>query len=212
MMQLIAYSRTLTSRSSVRSMAASRRTTEAPPRPSSRRGRISERPRRPELATLPLQSRPNASPFWIMLLLSFEQRDRRIIDMCSVGQPSLRNTPTGGWNTTCPAATAWPSPTSTKEFLAPQTPCGSSRMQCGPGTGGGKCGSISSGDANSSPLIGGGAVSWPLAMRAQQPATCADCRPWLPESHTQSICTCTNRARPNSTALMTNSFRRRSTP
>jgi hypothetical protein len=50
--------------------AASRRTTEAPPRPSGRRGRISERPRRPELTTLPLQSRPNASPFWIILLLS----------------------------------------------------------------------------------------------------------------------------------------------
>src|SRR5258708_19494789 len=50
--------------------AASRRTTEAPPRPSGRRGRISERPQRPELTTLPLQSRTNASPFWIMLLLS----------------------------------------------------------------------------------------------------------------------------------------------
>jgi hypothetical protein len=50
--------------------AASRRTTEAPPRPSGQRGRISERPQRPELTTLPLQSRPNASPFWIMLLLS----------------------------------------------------------------------------------------------------------------------------------------------
>jgi uncharacterized protein involved in tolerance to divalent cations len=34
----------------------------------------------------------------------------------------------------------------------------------------------------------------------------------LPESHTQSISICTNRASPNSTALMTNSFRRRSTP
>jgi hypothetical protein len=50
--------------------AASRRTTEAPPRPWSQRGRISERPQRPALTTLPLQSRPNASPFWIMLLLS----------------------------------------------------------------------------------------------------------------------------------------------
>jgi len=50
--------------------AASRRTTEAPPRQSGRRGRISERPQRPELTTLPLQWRPNASPFWIMLLLS----------------------------------------------------------------------------------------------------------------------------------------------
>jgi len=26
-----------------------------------------------------LQSRPNASPFWIMLLLSFGRRDRRMI-------------------------------------------------------------------------------------------------------------------------------------
>src|SRR5258708_14648011 len=37
--------------------AALRRITEAPPRPSGRRGRISERPQRPELTTLPLQSR-----------------------------------------------------------------------------------------------------------------------------------------------------------
>src|SRR5262249_53210433 len=29
-----------------------------------------KRPQRPALTTLPLQSRPNASPFWIMLLLS----------------------------------------------------------------------------------------------------------------------------------------------
>jgi len=50
-------------------MAALRRTTEAPPRRSSRRGRISERLWRPELPTVPLQSRANASPFWIMLLL-----------------------------------------------------------------------------------------------------------------------------------------------
>src|SRR5213080_4723847 len=61
---------TLTSRSSVRLKRCRHRTTEAPPRPSGRRGRISERPQRPELTTLPLQSRPNASPFWITLLLS----------------------------------------------------------------------------------------------------------------------------------------------
>src|SRR5467141_2166426 len=60
---------TLTSRSSIRLKRRRCRTTEAPPRPSGRRGRISERPQRPELTTLPLQSRPNASPFWIMLLL-----------------------------------------------------------------------------------------------------------------------------------------------
>jgi hypothetical protein len=48
----------------------SRRTTEAPPRPPGRRGRISERRQRPELTILPLQSRPNASSFWIILLLS----------------------------------------------------------------------------------------------------------------------------------------------
>src|SRR5258707_15737426 len=53
--------------------AASRRTTEAPPRPSGRRGRISERPQRPELTTLPLQSRLNAGPFWIMLFLLARQ-------------------------------------------------------------------------------------------------------------------------------------------
>src|SRR5262245_23774915 len=51
-------------------MAASRRTTEAPPRPWSRRGRISERPWCSELTTVPLQLRTNASPFCIMLLLS----------------------------------------------------------------------------------------------------------------------------------------------
>jgi hypothetical protein len=60
---LSASSRTLTSRSSVRLKRRRYRTTEAPPRPSGRRGRISERRQRPELTTLPLQSRPNASPF-----------------------------------------------------------------------------------------------------------------------------------------------------
>src|SRR5258705_8849272 len=61
---------TLTSRSSVWLKRRRHRTTEAPPRPSGRRGRISERPQRPGLATLPLQSRPNASAFWVMLFLS----------------------------------------------------------------------------------------------------------------------------------------------
>src|SRR5262249_49581896 len=50
-------------------------TTEAPLRPAGRRGRISERPRRPKLRTVPLQSQLNASPFWITLLLSFGALD-----------------------------------------------------------------------------------------------------------------------------------------
>src|SRR5262249_43435956 len=54
---------------------------EAPPRPSGRRGRISERPQRTELTTLPLQSRPNASPFWIMLLLSLAGLEHSVISM-----------------------------------------------------------------------------------------------------------------------------------
>src|SRR5436305_14559655 len=70
MRQLSASSRTSASRSSLRLKRRRYRTTEAPPRPSGRRGRISERPQRPELKTLPLQSPPNASPFCIMLLLS----------------------------------------------------------------------------------------------------------------------------------------------
>src|SRR5438445_12385481 len=61
--------------------AASRRSTEAPPRPSGRRGRISERPQRPELTTLPLRSRLNASPFWIMLLLSLASLEHSVISM-----------------------------------------------------------------------------------------------------------------------------------
>src|SRR5271154_2347567 len=48
--------------------AASRCTTEAPPRLSSRRGRISKRDRRPDFVTVPLQWRPHASHFWTMLL------------------------------------------------------------------------------------------------------------------------------------------------
>src|SRR5437868_2378975 len=74
---------TLTSRSSVRLKRRRRRTTEAPPRPSGRRGRISERPQRPELTTLPLQSRPNASPFWIMLLLNVGALEHEMIKHAS---------------------------------------------------------------------------------------------------------------------------------
>ena len=44
-------------------------TTEAPPRLSSRRGRIPKRSQRPELATVPLCLCEEASPFWIILLL-----------------------------------------------------------------------------------------------------------------------------------------------
>ena len=68
-------------------MAATRRTTEAPPRPWSRRGRISERPWRLELTTVPLQSRLNASPFCIILLLnSAAQRG----GTCAASLPVLR--------------------------------------------------------------------------------------------------------------------------
>src|SRR5262245_14532973 len=77
---MTACSQTLTSRSSVRLMAASRRTAEAPPRPSSRRGRISERFTHPKLTTVPLKSRPNASPFWIMLLLSSTAFENGMMD------------------------------------------------------------------------------------------------------------------------------------
>jgi hypothetical protein len=38
-----------------------------------------EAPLAPGIDDTPLQSRPNASPFWIMLLLSFGPRDRRMI-------------------------------------------------------------------------------------------------------------------------------------
>ena len=65
--------------------AASHRTTEAPPRPWSQRGRISERPWRPERVTVPLQSRPNASPFWIMLLLSSRDVEHEIIEISLPG-------------------------------------------------------------------------------------------------------------------------------
>src|SRR5262245_44984020 len=47
-------------------------TTAAPPRPCGRRGRIRGRVA-PGTVTLPLCSRTNASPFWIMLLLVLGQ-------------------------------------------------------------------------------------------------------------------------------------------
>jgi hypothetical protein len=48
-------------------------------RPWRRRGRISERASRSGLTTLPLQSRPNASPFCIMSLLGFGAFDHGMI-------------------------------------------------------------------------------------------------------------------------------------
>jgi hypothetical protein len=44
-------------------------TTEAPPRPPSRRGRIPEHIERPELNAVPLRWSEKASLFWIILLL-----------------------------------------------------------------------------------------------------------------------------------------------
>ena len=44
-------------------------TTEAPPQRRSRRGRIPKRSQRPELDTVPLGPREEASLFWIILLL-----------------------------------------------------------------------------------------------------------------------------------------------
>src|SRR5262249_40715740 len=67
-------------------------TTTAPPRPRSRRGRIPRARRAPGTVTLPLCSRTNASPFWIMLLLVLGRPDngmiRVILDRrCSDGLP-----------------------------------------------------------------------------------------------------------------------------
>src|SRR5262249_34091026 len=56
-------------------------TTAAPPRPCSRRGRIPRARRAPGTVTVPLCSRPNASPFWIMLLLVLGTTDHGIIVM-----------------------------------------------------------------------------------------------------------------------------------
>src|SRR5258708_28217515 len=81
---------TLTARSSLRLKRRRYRTTEAPPRPSGRRGRISERRQRPELTTLPLQSRPNASPFWIMLLLSVGALEHGVIKQIAAPLQSTR--------------------------------------------------------------------------------------------------------------------------
>ena len=63
---------------SIRLIAAFRRTTEAPPRPTSRRGAI-PRPVSARTAVLPLQSPKNASPFWIMLLLNLGTNEHGII-------------------------------------------------------------------------------------------------------------------------------------
>src|SRR5262249_53212528 len=55
-------------------------TTTAPPRPCSRRGRIPRARRAPGMVTLPLCSRTNASPFWIMLLLSLGVLEHGMIE------------------------------------------------------------------------------------------------------------------------------------
>src|SRR5258708_29195495 len=48
--------------------AASRRITEAPPRPSGRRGKISERPHLPAFTTPPPQTRPTARSFLVTMI------------------------------------------------------------------------------------------------------------------------------------------------
>jgi hypothetical protein len=90
----------------VRFTATSRRITEAPPRPIGRRGRIPNRPRRLELATVPLWSRLDASPFWIIMLLSSNvgsrlsrglqssgTRESRLIIRVRRGRPRARGIP-----------------------------------------------------------------------------------------------------------------------
>jgi hypothetical protein len=69
MTQMVASWQSLTLRSSVRFRAALRRTTEAPPRRWSRRGRIPEHVKSPKLTKVPLCLRRKASPFRIILLL-----------------------------------------------------------------------------------------------------------------------------------------------
>src|SRR5207247_5013534 len=54
-------------------------TTTAPPRPCSRRGKIPRARRAPGTVAVPLCSRPNASPFSIMLLLVWGRLDNGMI-------------------------------------------------------------------------------------------------------------------------------------
>src|SRR5262249_53771843 len=54
-------------------------TTEAPPRPLSRRGRIPGCVYQPELVTLALCLRGKARPFWIILFLVVGLRDHQVI-------------------------------------------------------------------------------------------------------------------------------------
>jgi hypothetical protein len=66
-------------------LAALRRTTEAPSRPPGRRAGSQDALGAPERPTLPVQSGPNASPFWIMLLLSSGPFEHGMIEATSPG-------------------------------------------------------------------------------------------------------------------------------
>jgi hypothetical protein len=63
-------------------------TTEAPPQRRSRRGRIPKRSQRPELETVPLCLREEASPFWIILLPVEGDREHPGIKVAASGLPS----------------------------------------------------------------------------------------------------------------------------
>ena len=62
-------------------------TTEAPPQRRSRRGRIPKRGQRPKLDTVPLCLREEASPFWIILLLSEGHRQHPRTKLAAPGLP-----------------------------------------------------------------------------------------------------------------------------
>ena len=86
MTQQVASSQTLTLRSSVRFMAAFAPHHRSPTSAMEPAGQdLQSASRRPELATVPLCLRPNASPFWIMLLLSSGTFERRMIEAVSPG-------------------------------------------------------------------------------------------------------------------------------
>ena len=62
-------------------------TTEAPPRRTSRRGRIPKRSQASELDTVPLSVREKASPFWIILLLVGDDPGHLRIKLAAPGSP-----------------------------------------------------------------------------------------------------------------------------